>query len=218
MTTDTRAAGHTAVLSIQAATANRLIFRLLAIAAMISLAAEVGSAPDAPPAHLELPLSAITRAYPPYADFCRRVPVECVLSGSQRIVHSDENMRKVAATNIAVNRAIRFVLDSDQYGAEEYWALPDTGYGDCEDLALEKRSRLVSDGMPSAALRLAIVVHRRFHASHCVLTVETTRGTYILDSQTDDVLRWDQVPYNFETRERTDGRWDRFDQDHWHYD
>ena len=88
----------------------------------------------------------------------------------------------------------------------------------CEDLALEKRSRLAASGVPRGALRLAIVFDKRHLNSHCVLTVETSRGTFILDTFTNRVGHWDKTPYNFEVRERADGQWDRFDQTNWGYD
>ena len=166
---------------------------------------------------LSLPVVNVVQRYPPYEDFCRRYPNECDLGGASVLFHSADLMDRIRVTNITVNREIRFLLDISQYNVEEYWALPTSGYGDCEDLALEKRSRLVKAGVSPGALRLAFVFHRRLLNSHCVLTVETTEGTYILDSYTDDVSRWDQVPYNFETRERTDGLWDRFDQTNWNY-
>ena len=48
-----------------------------------------------------------------------------------------------------------------------------------------------------------------------VVTIETDSGTFLMDSQDDRVLRWDDSPYHFEARERVDGLWDRFDQTHW---
>lgn len=169
-------------------------------------------------AQLSLPVSGMVKRYPPYDDFCRRHPEECDLSGAGVVVFSDDLMHELRKVNLAVNMEIRFAFDANQYGAEEYWALPSSGYGDCEDLALEKRSRLAASGLPRGALRLAIVFHKRHLNSHCVLTVETSRGTYILDSYTNSVCRWDKTPYNYEVRERADGQWDRFDQTDWRYD
>jgi len=169
-------------------------------------------------AQLSLPVVGVENRYPPYADFCRRHPGECDLSGAEAATFSDALMRELSEVNLAVNTEIRFAFDSNQYGVEEYWALPSSGYGDCEDLALEKRSRLAASRIPRGALRLAIVFHKRHLNSHCVLTVETTRGTYILDTYTNTLCRWDKTPYNYEVRERTDGLWDRFDQTDWRYE
>ena len=116
-----------------------------------------------------------------------------------------------------INQAVRFRLDSEVYSVEDYWALPTSGLGDCEDIALAKRVRLVDMGYPSAALRLAFVFTPDALSAHCVLTAETTLGTFVLDSFTDAVVHWAESDYNFEARERPDGRWDRYDQSLWRY-
>jgi predicted transglutaminase-like cysteine proteinase len=134
------------------------------------------------------------------------------------VEHGDELMDLLYRINSAVNAEIRFELDSQQYGVEDYWALPTSGQGDCEDIALEKRRRLVAAGIAPAALRLAFVYHRSAMSPHSILTVETTLGTFLLDTASDRVRRWDQSAYNFEARERVDGRWDRYDQGGWAYD
>lgn len=167
---------------------------------------------------LSLPVTRVVERYPPYADFCIRHPRECDLTGPPVVRFHTDLINKIESTNVAVNLEIEFMSDINQYNEEDYWALPISGYGDCEDLALEKRSRLVDAGVPSAALRLAFVSHKRLLNSHCILTVETSQGTYVLDSYSNAVSRWDQIPYNFEARERTDGLWDRFDQANWGYD
>ena len=167
---------------------------------------------------LSLPVVGVEDRYPPYADFCRRHPVECDLSGAGTVAFSEDLMRELREVNLAVNTEISFAFDVDQYGTEEYWALPSSGFGDCEDLALEKRSRLAASGLPRGALRLAFVFHRRHLNSHCILTVETSHGTYVLDSYSNRVCRWDKAPYNYEVRERADGLWDRFDQTVWRYE
>lgn len=169
-------------------------------------------------ARLDLPVSEIVAPYAPYSDFCRRHPVQCDLTGANVVAHGPALREMLNLVNAAVNREIRFVLDRTEYDREEYWALPENGRGDCEDKALEKRRRLAERGLPRGAMRMALVFHRDWLSSHGVLTIETSRGTYVLDSRTDDVRRWDQVPYNFEARERPDGSWERFDQSHWRYD
>ena len=192
----------------------KVIFAAVALWSAFSIRAETGT--EAGP--LSLPVVRVVDRFPPYEDFCRRQPDECDLSGDTVAIHSPELIRKLNEINSSVNHEIRFALDASQYGSEEHWALPVSGYGDCEDLALEKRSRLAAAGVTRGALRLAFVFHKRRLNSHGILTVETSKGTYILDSSTDEVFRWDQAFYNFEARERTDGRWDRFDQTGWSYE
>jgi predicted transglutaminase-like cysteine proteinase len=166
---------------------------------------------------LHLPVAEVVERHPPYADFCRRTPRECDLRGATVLPLNPALLDSLSTINLAVNNEIEFALDIEQYNVEEHWALPDSGRGDCEDMALEKRSRLVRSGLAPGALRLALVFHRILLSSHCVLTVETSGGTYLLDSFTSEVLRWDRTPYNFEARERPDGLWDRFDQTRWRY-
>jgi len=127
-------------------------------------------------------------------------------------------MTLIFKVNSQVNNEIFFALDIDQYNREEFWALPVSGFGDCEDIALEKRSRLVELGYPIPAMRIAIVSHKRLLHSHALLSIETNKGTFLLNTFTDKVLPWTHTPYNFESRERADGLWERFDQSIWTYD
>ena len=134
-----------------------------------------------------------------------------------KVVAFDTSVEQVLRlVNKEVNKEIVFTLDRDQYGVEEYWNYPSTGQGDCEDIALEKRARLVRKEFPRSTLRLAIVLHRERLSSHCILTVETTAGTYVLDSFSDLISVWHEAPYYFESRERNDGQWERFDQGVWY--
>ncbi len=110
------------------------------------------------------------------------------------------------------------ISDQELYGLEEYWAIPSDGAGDCEDIALYKREALVKAGLPRGAMTLAIVHHRKDLFSHAVLLIETGQGTFLLDSYSDEVKLWHEAPYNFESRERPDGRWDRYDQQAWRWD
>jgi len=197
--------------------APRALAGLVKLICLLTLPCAALGTGHGPSAHIDLRVVRTVDAYPPYADFCRRHPEECQLSGPGQLKHSDELMRQLQAVSAAVNSEVTFALDNELHAVEDYWTLPTSGYGDCEDLALAKRSRLVRLGYSAGALRLAFVFHREHMSSHCVLTVETTGGTFLLDSQTDEVKRWSEVPYNFEARERQDSRWDRYDQSQWQY-
>lgn len=153
--------------------------------------------------------------YPPYAEFCQRNPGECNLKGPDVVELSPEIRTAMHETNTTVNNEIQFTLDIEQYGAEEYWTYPRSGRGDCEDEALEKRSRLVRFGIPRSTMRLAIALHKQLLNSHCLLTIETNEGTYVLDSLSDKVMLWHQAPYHYEMRETADGVWERYDQGIW---
>lgn len=192
------------------------------VASVVLLAAVAyGEKPDARDVsntRLKLPVVEVVHGYAPYQDFCRRNPPSCDLSGPAVASFDQALARRVRLVNESVNREIRFVLDRDQYGFEEYWNYPRSGRGDCEDIALEKRARLVRRGIPRGALRLAIVHHRQLLSSHCVLTLETDAGTYVLDSFSDRIGFWYDSCYNFEARERADGSWERYDQSGWLFD
>lgn len=156
---------------------------------------------------------AVARVQPPlsqYVDFCRRHPEACALEGAAVLPGTPEVQALLAEVNAAVNAEIAFMSDPDCWGVEELWSFPDTGVGDCEDYALEKRRRLVAAGLPSAALTMAVVYHREGYFLHAVLLAETEAGTFVLDNLSDALLCWDAPPYRWDLRERPDGQWSRF--------
>jgi len=172
-----------------------------------------------PTPRLYLPVTEIRENYAPYASFCDRHPSSCDLSGPHLVDFSLDILQLLASANAEVNRAIDCRMsDKELFDLEEYWAFPSDELGDCEDIALFKRERLVELGLPRGAITIAIVHHRVNMMSHAVLLVETTAGTYLLDMFTDDIVLWHKAPYNFEARERPDGSWERFDQSTWFYD
>ena len=176
---------------------------------------EINDALHSPSLRMNLLVIDTIPNYLPYTEFCQRNPGECDLKGPDVVELSPEKRKAIHDTNSTVNKEIRFTLDVEQYGAEEYWTYPRSGRGDCEDKALEKRSRLVRLGIPRSTMRIAIVLHKQFLNSHCLLTIETNEGTYVLDSFSDRIMLWHQVPYNYEMRETKDGVWERYDQGIW---
>lgn len=160
------------------------------------------------------PLDApVLRVEPPptqYVDFCRREPGACRLSGPRILDGSDAMLARLARVNTEVNEEITLVSDPDNLGLEEYWDFPKDCRGDCEDFALEKRRRLVAEGVPSAALTIAFAFHEVQFFPHAVLLAETERGTWVLDNLNDPLMCWDALPYRYTRRERPDGLWTRF--------
>ena len=163
------------------------------------------------PRCIELSLPVWRTEAPPsqYARFCEEEPEACALTGPT-LLDFDRVADVLDEVNVAVNGEIRSDTDLACHGVEEKWTFPSTGWGDCEDFALEKRRRLVDSGLPSASLTMAIVHHEVRFFPHAVLLAETTRGTFVLDQLYDEVPCWDAVPYRWERRERPDGQWDRF--------
>ncbi|MDF0543251.1 transglutaminase-like cysteine peptidase [Sphingobium sp. H39-3-25] len=87
--------------------------------------------------------------------------------------------------------------DIDQMGIDEFWRRPinyQHPVGDCEDLAIEKRMRLVERGFPASRLFYAVT----FRASiglHTILVARLDDGDYVLDSMSPHVLRWNETGY-----------------------
>ncbi len=139
------------------------------------------------------------------------------MTGAPVIELTSDAQAALDKVNRDVNAEFRLTDDLEWRGKEEEWNYPSLGTGDCEDLALEKRRRLVNLGVPRAAMTIGVVFHKKFKSPHAMLFVETNDGTIVLDSPQSDLLCWDKAPYNYESRERPDGQWDRFDQRLWEW-
>ncbi|HEX7774927.1 MAG TPA: transglutaminase-like cysteine peptidase [Parvibaculum sp.] len=102
--------------------------------------------------------------------------------------------------NDFVNRQPQ-VSDLAHYGVAEYWTYADArGGGDCEDLALEKRRLLVSQGWPADALLIATV--REWNGDgHAVLLVETAAGEFVLDNKNWRIVPAAETPYIWRARQ-----------------
>lgn len=111
-----------------------------------------------------------------------------------------ERFEEIIAVNQSVNDRLTWRADLEQYGLEEYWAMPlsfGLPYGDCEDFALEKRQALIGRGFPAAALALA-TARSQATGLHAVLIVRTTQGDYVLDNTTPWVLPWRETGYRWQ--------------------
>lgn len=120
-----------------------------------------------------------------------------------------EQLRQV---NAAVNHAITFSEDTRTYGQSDHWANAQEslrrGRGDCEDYAIAKMQILRAAGVPSRDLMLVIVRDLVRRQDHAVLAVRTAEGFAILDSNTDRVLRAeDVVDYRPIMTFSTEGTW-----------
>lgn len=113
-----------------------------------------------------------------------------------------DGRRLVNAINRRLNREIRQVSDRQLYGMEDFWNRPEGSrpQGDCEDYVLAKRAALIEQGVPAAALSIAIV-ETRWGESHAVLLLASDRGEFILDSLSPWVVRWDRADYAWRERQ-----------------
>jgi len=125
-----------------------------------------------------------------------------------------KSWRDLQVVNGSVNRDIVAVSDEDHYGRDEYWAYPEDGKGDCEDIVLLKRRTLMQLGYPIQALLITVVADAK-GAGHAVLTVRTDQGEFILDNLKNKVLPARQTGYRFVKRQsqRNPNVWERLGTD-----
>jgi predicted transglutaminase-like cysteine proteinase len=148
---------------------------------------------------------------PPAArTFCARQPKFCRAGGPVKQVQlTDRRMAELQAVNGSVNARIRERNDSST-GIGDDWRVA-SKEGDCEDIAILKKSELMKRGWPASALLLTVVTLGG--AGHTVLTVRTDKGDLILDNRTGSIRNWSQTSYHYFARQSQSqsGRWVRID-------
>lgn len=83
-----------------------------------------------------------------------------------------------------------YVSDRDNYGREDYWAVPREFLprgGDCEDFVLAKYFSLRLLGYAVDELRVVVVQDTNLRVPHAVLAVDRGGETWILDNQVQQV-------------------------------
>ena len=91
---------------------------------------------------------------------------------------------------------IDYVLDLENYGVEDYWAVPRQFFangGDCEDYAITKYFSLRWLGFASDELRIVVVQDTNLRIPHAVLAVGRGRDILVLDNQVREVLGHRQI-------------------------
>jgi len=89
-----------------------------------------------------------------------------------------------------------YVLDLDNYGVEDYWAIPREflgNGGDCEDFAITKYFSLRWLGYPRDDLRIVVVQDTNLRVPHAILAVGRGDEILVLDNQVREVLPHRQV-------------------------
>ncbi|MEI5687834.1 transglutaminase-like cysteine peptidase [Sphingomonas kyungheensis] len=125
-------------------------------------------------------------------ELCSTVP----MTGSATLT---DDLRLIDTVNRTVNRRVRQQTDVRTYGRGELWTPAGRGRdarGDCEDIALEKRIELIQAGVPPETLFLAVGYARRI-GLHVVLVARTGSGDLVLDSRTEGLRPWRDVPYQW---------------------
>lgn len=80
----------------------------------------------------------------------------------------------------------QYVLDIDNYGLDDYWAIPDLflqNGGDCEDYVIVKLFSLRWLGWADDAMRLVVVQDTNLRLPHAILAVASEGNVFILDNQ-----------------------------------
>ena len=138
-----------------------------------------------------LNITAKTRAPKQWMVFCSHYARACRTEAPAVIPLTPQTWSLLVSINNQVNQKLDYVDDSDTTGRVDSWDLLaiDNAVvtGDCEDAALTKKELLIARGMPAGAMRLALV-QRPYHKGrgvqldHAVLVVETSNGSFMLDS------------------------------------
>ncbi len=135
-----------------------------------------------------------------YYQYCQRYKTVCVEKPNSKTVRLTRNRwAELIAINNEVNFKIKPMTDQQNFGVEEWWAVPEQ-VGDCEDYALLKRKRLLDMGYPIGSL-LITVGRDADGGGHAVLTVVTDRGDYILDNVERKVLLWQDTEIHYLKRQ-----------------
>ena len=114
------------------------------------------------------------------------------------------NYNTAQRINAQVNASVTYKTDLAQFEVPEFWQ--EAGkFGDCEDYALAKRSALLHTGWPKDKLGLC-VCYTQSGEGHCVLWVETDKGSFILDNNYAFPVKPSELPYKWESM-LCDGVW-----------
>lgn len=138
-------------------------------------------------------------------------PAPLALERPVRLPATPALNKMLSQVNNAVNRSLRSRRDPLTLDGYDTWSLPlEEGRreGDCEDFVLEKRHALIAQGVPTAALSIAVVETSR-RQRHAVLIVATDRGELVLDSRSSWIAPWHKLDYTWIKRQSPDdpNRW-----------
>ncbi len=97
---------------------------------------------------------------------------------------------QVARVNRYANEK-EYILDLQNYGLEDYWAIPRQflyNGGDCEDYAITKFFSLRWLGFSVEQMRIVVLQDTNLRVPHAVLAVQSADDILILDNQVGEVL------------------------------
>lgn len=138
-----------------------------------------------------------------WTEFCEVQPDQCLAEPSGPLKITPAILRLLVSVNRAVNQSVAHVSDEEEYGKVDLWRLPLFNRGDCEDIALKKRRRLMHSGLPAGALLMTIVTTPEFE-SHAVLVVRTHVGNIVLDNVIQEPRFQEDSPHHFRRQQTSD--------------
>lgn len=175
-----------------------------AVALLMATLVTAEASSQSRPTQLPPAMRTLGAADPPYGfvQLCQRLAELCRASSTdnRRVASTRQNLAELDLVNRTVNRAITPVSDKDQFGIEEFWTLPISGKGDCEEYVLEKRRLLMDRRWPSGALLITVVLDEN-RQGHAVLTARMENGDLILDNKHDEIRFWHATPYIYIMRQ-----------------
>ena len=137
----------------------------------------------------------VTTSPPGASGLCDKYQWACTSTGYPG-VSGRAALHLAKSINSQVNRQTDQIEDRAQYGQQEYWTLPTSRGGDCEDMVLLKKKKLLEKGLASETLLIATVLDLNRN-SHAVLVLRTKQGDFVLDSLRDKVVPWRSTGYTF---------------------
>lgn len=107
-----------------------------------------------------------------------------------RSIRKLPRLEQIRRVNAYANRK-EYVLDIENYGVEDYWAIPKEflyNAGDCEDYAITKMLSLKFLGFDPARMRIVVLQDTNLRMPHAILAVDYKHQTLILDNQIPEVV------------------------------
>nr|WP_316653363.1 transglutaminase-like cysteine peptidase [uncultured Gellertiella sp.] len=123
-----------------------------------------------------------------YLLFCLNHRDQCRKTSGATLAYTPRLATTLERVNLAVNRAIRPRSD-----VGDTWSVNPSA-GDCDDYVMTKRASLLKQGVPSGAMRIA-VVKTGSGKNHLVLFVATSAGEFVLDNLRDHIVSRPQMSY-----------------------
>lgn len=118
-------------------------------------------------------------------------------------------LERLAAYNRSVNAAYTPAEDLATHGVSDLWTLP-VDRADCEDYALAKQAGLIAAGWPRESVLIGVVIGET-SPFHAVLIVRTSKGEFVMDNLTDEMVDWRDSGYRWVIRQSAERpqRWVR---------